>query len=146
MTRTNGVPETPPISFPWVEIGGSVYTLKYSLLAQFHLDKLGVNVPELMQTLIPRLPDGKADPNPPNKPGRVAAMMTLFAACTAHNFVELGQPIRRADEWALLIPDAQWSECCKAVGEALVKAQPAAAPSPAPAPAETPFPDLKLPN
>lgn len=127
MTRTNGTPaETPPIDYPRITIHGREYTLKYSLFAQYHLDKLQVNVADLMSTLVPRLADGKPDPNPPMKPGRIVAMMTLLSACAAHNFVEAGLPIWTPDDWAAAIPDTLWSECCKAVAEAVVKAPRAA--------------------
>lgn len=123
---------------PFVEIRGNVYFLRYSLFAQYYLDKLGVVVADLMGTLMPRQADGTLDPSPPLKPGRVAAMMTLFSACTAQNFVDDHKAIRTPDEWAAIIPDEQWRECCKAVAEALVKAPQAASPSPAPPAATDP--------
>ena len=144
--RTNGTQttETPPIDYPKITIRGREYTLKYSLFAQYHLDKLNVNVADLMSTLIPRLPDGKPDPNPPMKPGRIVAMMTLLAACAAHNFADRGEPIWTADEWAVEIPDKLWGECCKAVAEAVVKARPAEVPvSPAPPETEAAGPQLQ---
>lgn len=129
----NGTTEpTPPIDYPVIQIAGRFYTLKYSLFAQYNLDKAGVNVAELMQTLIPRLPDGKIDPTPPMKAGRVVAMMTLLSACAAHNFSENGESIWTPDKWAATIPDNLWAECCKAVAQAVIKAPQAAAPSPAP--------------
>ncbi len=125
---------------PFVEIRGSVYFLEYSLLAEFHLDVLGIDIPELFATVFPRLPDGKPDPSPPQKPGRVKAIMTLFAACTANNFVQLHQPIRTAEEWAALIPRVDWVACCKALGETILKAQQAANRTPT-QPAVTTGPD-----
>ncbi len=122
--------QAPPVAMPFVEIRGNVYFLRFSLFAQYYLDKLGLQTSDLISTLVPRLPDGTVDPNPPMKPGRVAAMMTLFSACTAQNFVDDHKPIRTADEWASIIPDDQWKECCKAVAEALIKV-PQAAKSPA---------------
>ncbi len=134
MMRTNGhqavSADTPPIDYPKITIRGSEYTLKYSLFAQYHLDKLNVSVPDLMSTLIPRLPDGKPDPNPPMKPGRITAMMTLLAACAAHNFADRGEPIWTPDDWAQEIPDQLWGDCCKAVAEAVVKAPRVTAASP----------------
>jgi hypothetical protein len=140
--------ETPPIDYPKITIRGREYTLKYSLFAQYHLDKLNVNVADLMSTLIPRLPDGTVDPNPPMKPGRIVAMMTLLAACAAHNFAD-GPTLKRGnfngipeevwtpDQWAAAIPEELWGECCKAVADAVVKARPAVAPeSPAPSATE----------
>ena len=136
MTHINGTQAetpTPPIEYPKITIRGREYTLKYSLFAQYILDKLNVNIADLMSTLIPRLPDGKPDPNPPMKPGRIVAMMTFLAACAAHNFADRGEPIWTADEWAATIPLELWTTCVTAVCQAVVKAQPAvAAESPAP--------------
>ncbi len=117
---------------PFVEIRGAVYFLEYSLLAQFHLDVLGIDPKELFVTLFPRLPDGTPDTNAPQKPGKVKAILTLFAACTAHNFVQAHQPIRTSEEWAAEIPMPQWKECCAALGQAILKAPQAMNPSPAP--------------
>lgn len=138
MPQLNGTTEpTPPIQFPVIAVAGRFFTLRFELYAQYLLDKSNVNVVELMTLLIPRLPDGKVDPNPPMKPGRVVAMMTLLSACAAHNFTENRETAWTADEWAQKIPLNLWSECCTAVGQALIKAPQAAAPSPAPPAVET---------
>jgi len=136
MTHTNGAtapqPEPGvPIEYPVIQVAGRFFTLKYSLFAQYQLDKRGENVAEIMNALIPRLPDGKADPSPPMKPGRIVAMMSLLSACAAHNFTENHEPIWTPDDWAAKIPDQLWGECCKAVAQAVIKAPQAATPSPA---------------
>ncbi len=122
--------QAPPVAMPFVEIRGNVYFLRYSLFAQYYLDKLGVNVQDLMATLVPRLPDGSVDPNPPMVPGKLAGAMTLFAACTAQNFVDDRRTIRTPDEWAAIIPDEDWRGCIKAMGEALLKVPQATNPAP----------------
>ena len=139
--RTNGLTQVPPIEYPIVTILGVAYSVKFSLLAQFSLDSWGVDVSQIGPTLAPQIPDGideatglpKFKPDPTPRPGKVAMAMKLFAACTAHNFVEDKQPIRTAEEWAAIIPGEQWGECCQAMGLAMRKAAPPVAPSPAPA-------------
>ncbi len=116
---------------PFVEIRGSVYFLEFGLSAQYRLDVLGLSVKDIFDTLWPRLPDGTLDPNPPQAPGKIKAILDLFAACTAHNFVQTHQPVRTSDEWAALIPMHQWKECCAALNEAIVKAPQVMTPSPA---------------
>src|SRR6266704_1606838 len=130
----NGTTEpSPPISYPVIAVADRFFTLRFELYSQYLLDKMGVNVNEMMELLLPRLPDGRLDPNPPFKPGRVAAVMTLISTCTAHNFTENREIPWTADQWAQKIPMNLWGDCCTAVGEAMLKArQAAAAQSPAP--------------
>ena len=132
---TNGTTKQgPPIEYPVVEIGGRFYTVIFSLYAQYRLDRQGVDLASVFQLLKPAtLPDGSIDKDAPGKPGRVAAMMELFTACTAHNFTENHEPVRTAEEWATMIPLDKWVECCTAVWASMRKVQPSTAPSPAPA-------------
>lgn len=106
----------PPIDYPTIKVGDTTYTLKYSLLAQYVLDKAGVDVrraPQILQS---------------DQTGRVALMLDLFAACVAGNFVDLNQSIPTATQWAQRIPSEQFGECCQKVIAAIAKVRPAAVP------------------
>ncbi len=80
---------TPPLELPAVVIGGHTFTLKYSLLADFVLDRRGIDTTQIVTVLRS------------NKPGRNSLVIELFAACVAHNFVELGEKVPTPEEWCL---------------------------------------------
>ena len=103
-----------PIEYPVVTIAGRALQVKCGLLAELQLSRQGLSVGDALK----RMPK-KGEKNDPHI---VSDMMDLWAACTAENFVAAGEPIPTADQWALRIPMDQWGACCKAVGEALVKA------------------------
>ena len=109
-----GLTTAPPIQYPTVTIDGRTLTLKFSLLAQYVLDGLGVDPRSIAPTL------------QNEGPGKVALAMKLFSAAVAENFATTGEPIPAPEHWAMRIPSEQWAEVCKATFSAMVKAPPAA--------------------
>lgn len=97
---------TPPLDHPAVVIGGRTFTLKYSLLADFVLDRRGIDTTQIIPTL------------KSNKAGRNSLVIELFAACVAHNFVELGEKVPTPEEWCLRLGADQLRD----IGAKLVKA------------------------
>lgn len=97
---------TPPIDYPAIVIGGRTLTLKFSLLADFVLDRRGIDTSQI----IPILRSGK--------PGRNSLSIELFAACVAHNYVEAGEPVPTPEQWCLRLTP----ELLKDIGTKLVAA------------------------
>jgi hypothetical protein len=89
---------TPPLDHPAVVIGGRTLTLKYSLLADYVLDRRGIDTKGIIPTL-------RSD-----KPGRNSLIIELFAACVAHNFVEAGEPVPTPEQWCLRLTIEQLRE------------------------------------
>lgn len=105
----------PPLEPPAVIIGGRTLTLKYSLLADYVLDRRGVDTSQI----IPVLRSGK--------PGRNSLIIELFAACVAHNYVEAQEPVPTAEQWCLRLS----IDDLKDLGGKLVKAMFPNMPTPA---------------
>ena len=116
-----------PIDYPVVTVKGRALVVKCGLLAELQLSRQGIGVSDALKRMPRKEKPGPVDPR------ILADMMDLWAACTAENFVEAGEPVPTADQWALRIPPDQWGECCRAVGTALVKALRLAVQPPAPA-------------
>lgn len=89
---------TPPVEHPVVTLGGRSLSMKYSLLADYILDKRGIDTKQLIPLLT-------AD-----KPGRAALVIDLFAACVAHNFVEAGDPVPTSEQWCTRLSSDQLRE------------------------------------
>lgn len=87
-----------PLDPPKVIVGGRELTLKYSLLADYVLDRRGIDTTQILAVL-------RA-----NKPGRSSLVIELFAACVAHNFVEAGDPVPTAEQWCLRLNTDQLKE------------------------------------
>ena len=105
------------------KIKGQEYEVRFSLLAQLVLDQEGVDTRKLAETMRSQ------------GTGKVALMMKLFAAGTAHYFVKLGQKPLTAEEWALRADGDEdaFKQMCTAVTAAMGKApSPATAAEPAP--------------
>lgn len=96
----------PPLDHPAVIIGGRTLVLKYSLLADYVLDKRGIDTSQIIPTLRG------------NKPGRNSLVIELFAACVAHNYVEAGEPVPTPEQWCLTLSAEQLRE----LGSKLVRA------------------------
>ena len=97
---------TPPVDHPAVIIGGRALTLKYSLLADYVLDKRGIDTSAIVPTLRSA------------KPGRNALVIELFAACVAHNFVDNQEPIPTPEQWCMRLGSDQLRD----IGAKLVRA------------------------
>lgn len=98
---------TPPIDHPTVVIGGRSLTLKYSLLADYVLDRRGIDTTQIVATL-------KSD-----KPGRKSLVLELFSACVAHNYVEAGEPVPTTEQWCTRLKPEQLQELGKKLVAAL---------------------------
>jgi len=87
---------TPPRALPAMVINGRTLTLKSSLLAEFILDKRGVDTKS--DAIIATLRS--------ERPGRTSLILELFAAFVAHNYVERGETAPTPEQWCLLLgPD-----------------------------------------
>lgn len=125
----NGAPL--PISYPVVEIGGTKLELKKSFLAEYMLDKAGVDVEKASVML-------KAVAGGARQPGIVAFVTQMLAACCAHLYVARHEPVPSAEDWAVRIseepdPTETFRKVAKAVFETIAKARPAAVSGQAPA-------------
>jgi hypothetical protein len=115
-----------PIAYPKIVIGGLTLELKKSFLAEFMLDKAGVDVKQAAEAF------------QSSGPGRVAFVTQMLAACCAHQYVARHETPPTAEQWAARIseepdPSETFRQVAKAVFEAISKAQPAAVPTQAPA-------------
>ena len=108
-----------PIEYPVVTVNGRALTVKLSLYAQLYLSRRKISLPDAMGRLVKV---AKRQPGESIDPEIIADSVDLWTACVAENFARLNAPVPDADYWALNVPDGQWGECCKAVGEALAKA------------------------
>jgi L-amino acid N-acyltransferase YncA len=103
-----------PVTYPTVSIGGATYTLRFSFLAELVADELKLDVRALFDTLR----SGNV--------GKLSAMMKLFSAMVAHNFVSLRQDVPTPEQWAARLEDlpddermAKFQDICQAVGDCL---------------------------
>jgi len=123
MQPVNG--EVPQVDWPVVVIGQRSLVVRWTFYAQWLLSKRRVNIKELGPLL--------SSTDVP----LVDVLVELFAACVAENWTKSKLDAPSADYWAAMISDhgglPKWTECIKAVFDAMGKAPAAAAP---PAPAE----------
>lgn len=94
-----------------VTIAGVAYTLKFSILAEYEADALGVDVRQFL--------GGLRDASV----GTLSNFMKLFSAMVAHHFVALKQPAPTPAQWAAAIdaePTGKLREVCDAVGKCLI--------------------------
>jgi hypothetical protein len=110
-----------PIEVPTVTIDGRLLLVKYNLYAEYQLSLMGISTHEALQQLASK--DVKS----------LANMMDLWTACVAENFRKSKEKPPTAEEWARIIPDETWKECCLAVKTALLKVLRPAVPAQAPA-------------
>lgn len=107
---------TAPLAPPSIIINGRVFTLKLSLVAKYVLSSLKVSAADLA-TMVKRT----ETPDPAN----LAITLRFFAAATAHNFVEAGEPIRSPEQWALAIDTQErYMDVCRALVDMLLKMAP----------------------
>lgn len=103
---------TPPTEKPIFVFEGRVYTLEHDMMAEFFLDRRGLDIRGLCATLF-----GESR-------GKLFASCELLAAFAAHNFdTRKGETVPSTEEWVKKLdgqPEAQ-SSAFKAVGEVLIK-------------------------
>lgn len=128
MTPSNGNDQKP---HPSVVIGAETYTVKLTGLTGYLLDAWGIDMATLGDAMKQRT-------------GKLRLCFQLFAAATAHNFLERGQAMRTPEEWALALPLNRQKEAFDTMAAVLFpKPQPVTTqPDPAPAAVlEMPMPD-----
>lgn len=131
--KTTGAPALDPT----VEIGGTVYTLRFSFMAQYEADRLGVNLRDFINGL-------KA-----TRTGTLSSFVALLAAMVAHNFIAARQEAPAPEYWAMqldLMPEAKragvFNTVAQVLGEWLKKQASEAVRLQEPAPAQGPPPML----
>lgn len=81
-----------PLPYPRVIVAGQSLEVKLSLLAEFALSGLGLDLPHAIAIL--RAADDLRRP---------ATLLKLFTAMVAHNFAERGQAYPSPEDWALQV-------------------------------------------
>ncbi len=106
---------TPPVGYPTITINGETLEVRFSFLAEYALDQLGLSM-QMVHQILRR-----------TGPGKVGIFMKLFAACVVHNYVERGEVAPTPEQWALTVKTAaEFKAITDAVVAALVKAKPPA--------------------
>ena len=77
-----------PLAAQVVVIDGMRLTLKWTFLAEYEADKIGLDVAQFLA--------GLREQNV----GKVTGFMKMFVAMTAHEFVAVGRPVPGPDYWA----------------------------------------------
>jgi hypothetical protein len=97
------------IKYPVVSVGGVPYVVRFSMLAQYMLDSMGVDLRSINEVL-------RAD-----KPGKVSLFMKLWAACVAHEFESKGAAVPSPEWWAARVTPDEWKAMCQGVVDSLTK-------------------------
>jgi hypothetical protein len=93
-----------------VTLQGVAYDLRYSALAEYVADDLGVNVPQFVAGIRER------------NAGNLSTFLKLFSAMVAHYFTARRQPIPSPEHWAAVLdeePPEKGSEIFQAVADCL---------------------------
>ena len=98
----------PGIIYPTITLQGETVELRFSFLAEFKLDEMG-----LTMSMVSGILRG------PQNAGKVGVMMKLLSACAAQFFIERGETPLSPEQWAMKVKTA---DEIRTIGNAVTKA------------------------
>jgi len=127
----NNITQITAESWPKVQIGKQTLEVKWGVFPRFVLSSWGISAEKCLEAMrspklvTPEVKDDEGNVVTPAhwtaSPEYTARSMEVFAACVAHNYKNLGMEPPDAAHWASIIEEDEWTDCIRAIGDAMGK-------------------------